>query len=353
MWREPQLPLLVILMPLSFVLIMALTYNTPLLVTHSVLVLDPASRGAALIQELKAQRYDDGCPIFDVSLSADREAAQAALEARDVTLLLTIEPEDPPQITIAGDALYGRFHRASTILNDVARGHADRLAGRTEIVRVVKQPVVAVGPQTEFDLYTPGMIMFALLLIIPQTAMLAAREVRWRTLRRLRLSRARAWDLLGGISLAQMVVAVVQVLAVLLGALALGYHNQGSLGLAIVVGLAVSFSSIGQGMLVACFVQNDSQATNAASTLSMMQVFFCGAMFPLPPLTIFALAGHQIDLFDVFPATHGFLALQQVLNYGAGLGEIGFRLGATLLLSALYLGVGVLVFQRLQMRERA
>jgi len=41
------------------------------------------------------------------------------------------------------------------------------------------------------------------------------------------------------------------------------------------------------------------------------------------------------------------------LNYGAGLGEIGFRLGATLLLSALYLGAGMLIFQRLQMREHA
>ncbi|MCP4517968.1 MAG: ABC transporter permease [Delftia sp.] len=195
--------------------------------------------------------------------------------------------------------------------------------------------------------------MFALLLIIPQTAMLAAREIRWGTLRRLRLSHMRAWDLLGGISMAQMVVAVAQVVIVFLCALALGYHNQGSLWLAILVGLAVSFSAIGQGMVVACFVQNDSQATNAGSTLSMVQVFFSGAMYQLPPLTVFTLAGHQIDLFDVFPATHGFLALQQVLSYGAGLGEVAFRLGATLFLSALYLGAGVFVFQRLQMRERA
>ncbi len=75
-----------------------------------------------------------------------------------------------------------------------------------------------------------------------------------------------------------------------------------------------------------------------------------GQVAKSPSMTVFTLAGHQIDLFDVFPATHGFSALQQVLTYGAGLKEIGFRLGATLILSTAYFAVGVIVFQRRQMR---
>jgi ABC-2 type transport system permease protein len=67
---------------------------------------------------------------------------------------------------------------------------------------------------------------------------------------------------------------------------------------------------------------------------------------------VFTLAGHPICLFDLFPATHGFLALQQVLCYGAGLRDIAFRLGATLVLSLLYFAVGVVVFQRVQMRNK-
>jgi ABC-type multidrug transport system permease subunit len=119
----------------------------------------------------------------------------------------------------------------------------------------------------------------------------------------------------------------------------------------LVVGLAVSFSAVGQGLLVACFVENDSQAANVGSSVAMLQVFLSGAFYQMPPLTLFNLAGHQIDLFDVFPASHGFLALQQILSYGAGLGEIGFRLGATLVLSLLYFLLGVAVFRRLQMRQ--
>jgi ABC-type multidrug transport system permease subunit len=168
---------------------------------------------------------------------------------------------------------------------------------------------------------------------------------------RLRLTRLSTLDLFVGVSLAQLVVAVVQVVIVFLSALLMGFHNHGSLSLAILVGIVVSFSAIGQGLIVACFVENDSQAANLGSTLTMLEVFVSGSFFALPPLTLFTLAGHQIDLFDVFPATHGFMALQQVLTYGAGLSEIGFRVGAMLLLSALYFGLGVIVFHQRQMRH--
>jgi ABC-type Na+ efflux pump permease subunit len=117
------------------------------------------------------------------------------------------------------------------------------------------------------------------------------------------------------------------------------------------VGLAVSFSAVGLGLLVACFVESDSQAANLGGTVAMIQVFLSGSFYQFPPLTLFTLLGHQIDMFDIFPASHGFLALQQVLSYGAGFQEVRFRLGAALALSILYLGLGVLVFQRLQMQE--
>ncbi len=358
MAREPQLLGLVLAMPLIFLVITVLSYNTPLLVTHPVWVINTVPNDTAVVNALQAERYANGQPTFDLTIvaMADRPEAEQALKEQSATALLIIEAESSEEaarsVTILGDALYMRFYRASAILNNVVRRVAEEEAGQPEIVRVVEEPLDPGSPQTEFDLYAPGIMIFALLMIIPQTAMLVAREIRWRTLRRLRLTRLRAWDLLTGISLAQMVVAVVQVVLMFVAALAMGFHNHGSLALAIVVGLAVSFSAIGMGLIVACFAQNDSQAANAASTVAMIQVFLSGSFYQLQSATLFTLAGHQIDLFDIFPATHGFLALQQVLSYGVGLREAGFRLGATLLLSAFYFVVGVLIFQRLQMRSQ-
>jgi ABC-2 type transport system permease protein len=139
--------------------------------------------------------------------------------------------------------------------------------------------------------------------------------------------------------------------AVFVCAVLLGFHSQGPLALAVVVGLAVSFSAIGQGLIVACFVANDSQAVNYGSVFSMLQVFISGSFFPMPAPTWLTIAGHEMSLFDLCPATHGMLLLQQVMCYGAGWGEIGFRLVAMLALSLLYFAAGVFVFQRLQMRQ--
>jgi ABC-type multidrug transport system permease subunit len=219
------------------------------------------------------------------------------------------------------------------------------------VVEIMVETLGAAAPQSELDIYAPGMIVLGLLLITPQTAMLVAREIRRGTLRRLRLTCMNAWQLLAGVSLAQMVVAVCQVLLVFGAALLMGFHNQGSLALAVWVSLAICFSAIGQGLVVACFVENDSQAANVGSTVAMLQVFLIGAFYQLPPITLFYLSGHPIDLFDIFPARHGLMALQQVLTYGAPIGDIAFRLGATLLLAALYMAAGILVFGRLHLHN--
>jgi ABC-2 type transport system permease protein len=75
-----------------------------------------------------------------------------------------------------------------------------------------------------------------------------------------------------------------------------------------------------------------------------VQVFLSGAMFPMPVPALFILGSHQVGWFDIFPATHAMIALQQVLTGGAGLETVAFRLGATLLLSVLYFILGVWVF---------
>jgi ABC-2 type transport system permease protein len=349
--REPTLLGLVILMPLVFVGIAAFGYSAPFLVTHPLWVIVQAEGDLGLIEALRAEQYPDSRAVFDVAVVTDQDAAQIALAEREITALVEVGAgaDGRPMVTVHGDALYGRFYRAGVVLDEVVQRYADRLAGRGTLVQIREERYAPAGPENEFDYYAPGMMVFALLMIIPQTAMLVGRELRWGTLRRLRLSRIRAWELLGGISLAQMAVAVIQVLVVFISAQALGYNNHGSLILAVFVGLAISLSAVGMGLIVACFIENDSQAVNLGSTVTMVQVFVSGAFFPLPPLTVITFLGHPIGLFDIFPASHGMLALQQVLNDGAGLGGIGFRLAAIILLSGLTFVAGVFTFHRLKM----
>ncbi len=350
--REPQLLLLTLLLPVAFVGITYLGYRGDLVATYPVAVIVEDSSQRMLVDSLAAQRHGNGQPVFDIQLTDDRAAAEAGLLDRSLAVLLGIGNEaGTPTVMLKGDALYAKYYRASLLLENAITAFTEQAAGLPEVVRVEEVPVYEAGPRTEFDLYAPGMIVFAMLMIVPQTAMLVAREMRWRTLRRLRLSRLSSFELLAGLSLAQMVVGVVQVVTVFVAALALGFPNQGSLLLAIGVGLAIALSAIGQGMVVACFAENDSQAANIGATAAMIQVFLSGAFYALPSPTIVSLGSYQFGVFDIFPATHGFMALQQVLNYGADLSQIAVRLGLTLILSGLYFGLGVFFFNRTRMRS--
>ncbi|MEW5959302.1 MAG: ABC transporter permease, partial [Chloroflexota bacterium] len=276
--REWQLLGLTLLLPVVFLGLTAAGYSASLSRTYPMLVYQggaPVTGQAGLFESIASTRYPNDRPVFNVQPVGNLALAEAALQDNSAVALVTARTTDAglPAVTVRGDALNPRFYRAGPLLDRVIYAYTDSLAGRPDTVRTALKPVTAAGPETEFDLYAPGMIVFALLLLIPQTAMLVAREIRQRTLNRLRLTPMRALDLLAGVGLAQMVVAGLQVLVVFTAALAMGFHNRGSVGLALVVGLAISLSAVGVGLAVACFVENDSQAANIGGTASMVQVF--------------------------------------------------------------------------------
>ncbi len=355
--REPQLLALSILGPLIFLAATIASYSRPFLATHPIMVINSAPGGAMLIDEIKAARYPDGRAAFEITEIADAVLAEPALKDNSATVLVKIDPGDPTlSVTLRGDALNNRYYEATALLDNIIQRYANRLAGESEAVHIVERPLQAggvaqAGPQKEYDLYVPGMIVFAILLLIPQTAMPLGREVRAGTLRRLRLSQLSASQLLAGVGAAQLLVAVVQVAVVLVSAVAMGFHNEGSVWLAIVIGVAISFSAIGQGLVVACFVANDSQAINYGSVVTMIQVFISGAFFPMPASTLLTIAGHEMTLFDLLPATHGMLLLQQTLCYGMGWNAIAFRLAVMMGLSLAYFAAGAVVFNHLQMKR--
>lgn len=354
--RELQLLALELLLPIVFLGITAASYNVPLQVAYPILVNDLIHHHAELIDSWQKAQYASGQPIFDIRFVENAQTAESALKDKSAALFVTITKQSGvPDLNFRGDALNMQYYRASVILARLARQYQDKKESRPELFKLTEVGLNAAQgtgtAQTTFDLYAPGMIVFAILMIIPQTAMLVSREIRWKTLRRLRLTRISAFDLLSGISLSQFIVAFVQVLVIFLAAIWMGFNNQGSFWLALLVGMTLAISAIGMGFLTACFIENDSQAANVGATVTMVQVFLSGAFYQLPPLTIFNLAGHAIDVFDIFPATHSFLALQQVLTFGNSLPQVAFRLTASLLLSICYFTLGVVIFQKKNMGE--
>ncbi|MBN1438229.1 MAG: ABC transporter permease [Anaerolineales bacterium] len=356
--REPMLLGMVLLTPLMFLLVYGFAYQTPHLKTYRVLAIVNAPAGNGALDGLRALEYPDGRPVFTIETDSDYSAADRALRDRTAAALLIFDPAAdglPFAYTIRGDALFNDFLTSSAILESRLSEYLLEAIGVALPVRQRQEaiPATSFRARTDFTVYAPGLLVFSILFLIPQTALLLGREMRTRTIRRLRLSPVSGPELLGGIALSQLAMAAVQI-ALVMGGMILFGLDYSRAAIPIFLGaFLTAVSAVGAGLIVGCLVQNDSQAVNLGATVTMLQVFVSGSFFPMPAPPLFHLFGHEIGWNDVFPATHAMTALQQAVLYGSDLGQIGFRLAAAAALSAAFFIAGAWLFQWKVMRYSA
>jgi ABC-2 type transport system permease protein len=318
--------------------------------------------GAQLIDVLRATEWE-GMPVFNVSVVADRGAAEIALRERKAALLLAIPPNfteallavpaggPPAEISLVGDPASDNYMFARSFLDDLLRRFGQSVAGLEETSATTYEFVPGTGTMSDFDFGVPGVIVFGLVLVSVTTAETLVREEVGGTLRRLRLSRAHARDLLLGVTLAQMVVAALIVPITFAVAVACGFRSNGSLLLAMGIGLLFSLAAVGIGLITACFARTDSEAANLSAVIGVLMVLLSGAMYPMPDAPMVTIGGRAIQVYDLVPAAHAGEAMRRVLVLGEGPAAITYELVALAVLSMLFLLVGVALYQRLRLRH--
>jgi ABC-2 type transport system permease protein len=237
------------------------------------------------------------------------------------------------------------------MLSGLLRQFAFSAAGWDESIDLQYRFVPGTGTMSDFDFGVGGIIIFGITFGVLVTAEVMVREDLSGTLRRIRLSRANAFDLLLGVSLAMMFIAAIQVPITLGSALAMGFHNNGSWLIILGIGLLMSLVSIGVGLIVACFSRTPGDATNLASVALVPLVFLSEALYPMPDLPLVSIGGRTIQLYDFMPTTHAAEAIRRVTIFGEGLTDIAFELVALTVLSVISLAVGVALYQRRRMRK--
>jgi ABC-2 type transport system permease protein len=319
--------------------------------------------GDEAIQAVQAVRYADGNPLLKVSRLDDLAQVDRILKDRGAVAFLVIPADfsrtllalqagdrsQSAQITFGGDLTNPYYTVGATLAIGAIDSYVIRASGQKPLVSYVEKALAGSAARTEFEIYTPGVIIFSVMMLIFLAAMVVAREVESGTLRRLQITRMTSFDFLGGVTLAMLSLAVLSLLITIQTAVWLGFRSLGPLWTAVVVGAVASLSIIGAGLVVACFSRSVSQAFIIANFPLGLFMFFSGAIFPLPKLVIFQLAGHDVGLFDFLPPAHAVVALNKVLTLGAGLQDVAYELTALISLSLLYFAIGVWLFQRLHM----
>ncbi|HZK49837.1 MAG TPA: ABC transporter permease, partial [Thermoleophilia bacterium] len=224
-------------------------------------------------------------------------------------------------------------------------------AGVPSPVGLAEEPLGGSATRTEFEAYVPGLIVFSVMMLVFLTAMAVAREVESGTLRRLQLTRMTSFDLMVGVSVAPVLVGVTAVLLTFGTATMVGFHSQGPLWVAVLVCAVTSLCIVGAGLVVGALVKTVTQAFLAANFPLILFMFFSGAIFPVPRVTLFRLLGHSFGPYDVLPPTHAVAALGKVLTLGEGLGDVAYELSVLSVLSVAYFALGVWLFHRKWLRR--
>ncbi len=320
--------------------------------------------GADLIAALRAEEFE-GSPLLNIIETTDRQAASTMLLERRAAMLITIPadfsqaleaaaagmPFEPATITLMGDPNSGNSVFARSLVEGIIQALVPAVTGTPEALTAAYTFVPGTGTTSDFDFGVSGIIVFGIVLLSVTTASVLVREHVSGTLRRLRLTRARARDLLLGVLLSQMLLALLIVPVTFGAALLFGFHSNGSLLLAIFIGLLFSVSVVGIGLIVACFARNDGEAANLSAVVGVVMVILSGAMYPMPAAPLFTLGERTIQLYDLLPPAHAGEALRQVLIFGEGLDAIGFEITALTVVSAGFLMAGVMLYQRLQLGQ--
>jgi ABC-2 type transport system permease protein len=132
----------------------------------------------------------------------------------------------------------------------------------------------------------------------------------------------------------------------------LGYRSSGSFAAMLVVGILSCVSIMALSLLVAALLRTIFDLMTVGCFPFFILMFFSGGMFPLPSITLFEIGGHPLLVTDVLPTSHSVKALQKILNYGSGLGDIAFEMAAILVLSFLYFAFGYWIFSKRHLRPR-
>lgn len=278
--------------------------------------------------------------------SAEVQAARAGLDAlkQDVAVLEDLKPgaanyEAETQVAKRIETRLGEVQETLTLFQTLSPGTIVRpLVSSAESVSPVRLNVTSY--------FAPAVIVLLMQhLLVTMAALSFVRERMLGAVELFRASPLSALEILLGKYASYMLIGLILAIVLTLALLVLlGVPMLGSwLVLAAVIG-ALMFASIGYGMLISIFADNDSQAVQYAMLLLLGAVFFSGAFVALYNIRM----PSQIVSW-LLPATYGVQALQSVMLRGTAPDALIFW--GLIGMGALLFGINWLLLTRKMARE--
>jgi ABC-2 type transport system permease protein len=205
------------------------------------------------------------------------------------------------------------------------------------------------GALTDFELAVPGLVIFSIIMLMLTASVAMIAEVENKTMLRLKLSRVTTFELMGGITLVQIVVGLLSVILTLMVAAAFGYQFRGAFFPVFLVIVLTTISIIAFSLFIAAFSKSVTQVLIIGNFPLFIFMFFTGAMFPMNITPWFSVKGYGFSVISLMSPTHAVSALNKLLIMKEGLSAVMPEIISIIILSALYFTGGIWLYRKRHM----
>ncbi len=322
------------------------------------------NHGAGLIEVARRFESDSLSIPISVLQADDRESALEQLRNKKTNALVVIpenfsralemisaaRPEPQSQLEIVGDLTDINYMVTAIWAGEAFNQYLAQIWPFAMPVDVVETSLGVSGEISEFDLWVPGLLILAIIMLMFTATIAIVTEVENGTIIRLKLSQVGVLNYLGGITVVQVTVGLIAILLTLGTALLMGFSYSGSIGLLLLIAVLTSISMIAFSLILAAATKSANEVLIVGNFPMFLFMFFTGAAFPLEGKPLFTIAGYTITAQGVMSPAHAVSAAKKVLILGAGTGDILPEIIALLLITLIYWIIGAWAFNRRHMR---
>ncbi|MBN2344586.1 MAG: ABC transporter permease [Deltaproteobacteria bacterium] len=321
-----------------------------------------SSSNSAHIQNIQASLRQisskQGGFTFEFTPVQSRRAALADLRrgAADVVVVFPMplpapEGRQPGNRTAAtvellGDVSSSQYQFCAAIIEKGISEYTARIHHMPPHVFFHRVALGVSAKKTPFEAYVPGLLVFAVIMLIFSSAMSVVKEIEAGTFARMHMTPVGTFEMVGGLSVVQLAVGIISVVLTFWVASLLHFQSEGAIVSAMIIATIACAASVGIGMVVAAVAKTQSRAFLLSSIVMFLLVLFSGIIFPRPELTMFHVGDHAVDLFDVLPTTHLGSALNKILALGATLSDVLFETAVLSVIAFFNFIFGCLLFVR-------
>ncbi len=323
----------------------------------------PLNLGDTLTHYLTSYKWGGEDVFLKFSTGRDREEGLNQLRQGDADVMLVFPADLTPRLInpeysggetlleLVGDITSMHYIVGAVWTQELVNRFVIGATGRRMPVEWKETSLGYSGQRSEFELYVPGLLIFAIIMMMFTASASIVREPEAGTLERLKISTLRAFPYLAGISLVQLIIGIFSLLLTLWVAMALGYEViPGTFGFIVLIGFLTSLSMIGFSFIVASVCRSVKDVAIICTFPLMLMMFFSGAFFPVGGGKLFTLGGYVLHLNDLLSPTWAVDALNKVLIKGLDAGETVREIIAIAGLTVFYFFIGLWSFQRRHMR---